>query len=85
MTELISEEEWETDKFLAWSRLHNLRSMTTSDLNVSNEDQNIVALMVGERMFLNADFIESLNGRYDQKSEEKPEEKPEEDDGLEPA
>jgi hypothetical protein len=49
MTELLSEEEWETEKFRAWSKFHNLREMTSSELYVSDDEQNLVALMVGRR------------------------------------
>ena len=80
MTELISEEDWDNEKFRAWSKLHNLREMTSSELFVSDDEQNLVALIVGEQMFLNADFIESIHGRYNQTSEAKPD-----DDDLEPA
>ena len=38
---------------------------------VSDDEQNLVALIVGEQMFLNADFIESIHGRYNQTTEEK--------------
>jgi hypothetical protein len=71
MTELISEEDWDNEKFRAWSKLHNLREMTSSELFVSDDEQNLVALIVGEQMFLNADFIESIHGRYNQTTEEK--------------
>ena len=71
MTELISEEDWDNEKFRAWSKFHNLREMTSSELFVSDDEQNLVALIVGEQMFLNADFIESIHGRYNQTTEEK--------------
>ena len=71
MTELISEEDWDNEKFRAWSKLHNLREMTSSELFVSDDEQNLVALIVGEKMFLNTDFIESIHGRYDQKPDDK--------------
>jgi len=55
--------------------------MTPSELYVSDDEQNLVALIVGEQMFLNADFIESIHGRYNQTSEKKPDD----DDDLEAA
>ena len=66
-----TEEDWEQEKYQAWSKFNNLRSMTTSDMYVSDEDENVVALIMGEKLFLNADFIESLHGRYNQTTEEK--------------
>ena len=80
MTDLISEGDWDNEKFLAWNKFHALREMTSSELYVSDDEQNLVALIVGEQMFLNADFIESIHGRYNQTSEAKPD-----DDDLEPA
>jgi hypothetical protein len=59
-----TEEDWEQEKYQAWSKFNNLRSMTTSDMYVSDEDENVVALIVGETVFLNADYIESINGSY---------------------
>ena len=76
-----TEEDWEQEKYQAWSKFNNLRSMTTSDMYVSDEDENVVALIMGEKLFLNADFIESLHGRYDNTSEEKSDD----DDDLEAA
>ena len=66
-----TEEDWEQEKYQAWSKFNNLRSMTTSDMYVSDEDENVVALIMGEKLFLNADFIESIHGRYNQTTEEK--------------
>ena len=66
-----TEEDWEQEKYQAWSKFNNLRSLTTSDMYVSDEDENVVALIMGEKLFLNADFIESLHGRYNQTTEEK--------------
>ena len=66
MTELISEEDWDNEKVPCMEQVHNLREMTSSELYVSDDEQNLVALIVGEQMFLNADFIESIHGRYDQ-------------------
>ncbi len=83
MTELISEEDWDNEKFRAWSKLHNLREMTSSELFVSDDEQSLAALIVGEQMFLNADFIESIHGRYDQKPDDKADDG--DDDDLEPA
>ena len=83
MTDLISEEDWDNEKFLAWNKFHALREMTSSELYVSDDEQNLVALIVGKQMFLNADFIESIHGRYNQTSEKKPDDG--DDDDLEPA
>ena len=83
MTERISEEDWDNEKFRAWSKLHNLREMTSSELFVSDDEQSLAALIVGEQMFLNADFIESIHGRYDQKPDDKADDG--DDDDLEPA
>ena len=66
-----TEEEWEREKYLAWNKFNNLRSMTTSDMCVSDEDRNVVALILGERLFLNSDYIEAINGTYTE--EERPE------------
>lgn len=66
-----TEEDWEQEKYQAWSKFNNLRSLTTSDMYVSDEDENVVALIMGEKLFLNADFIESIHGRYNQTTEEK--------------
>ena len=76
-----TEEDWEQEKYQAWSKFNNLRSLTTSDMYVSDEDENVVALIMGEKLFLNADFIESIHGRYDNTSEEKSDD----DDDLEAA
>jgi|TARA_R100000988_G_scaffold81800_3_gene45053 hypothetical protein len=76
-----TEEDWEQEKYQAWSKFNNLRSLTTSDMYVSDEDENVVALIMGEKLFLNADFIESLHGRYNHTSEEKSDD----DDDLEAA
>ena len=64
MTDEQSPEEWELEKYQGWNKFNNLRSMTTSDMYVSDEDENVVALIVGEKVFLNADYIESINGSY---------------------
>jgi hypothetical protein len=64
-----TEEDWEQEKYQAWSKFNNLRSLTTSDMYVSDEDENVVALIMGEKVFLNADFIESIHGRYNQTTE----------------
>jgi len=76
-----TEEDWEQEKYQAWSKFNNLRSLTTSDMYVSDEDENVVALIMGEKVFLNADFIESIHGRYNQTTEEKSDD----DDDLEAA
>ena len=60
MTDEQSPEEWELEKYQGWNKFNNLRSMTTSDMYVSDEDENVVALIVGEKVFLNADYIESI-------------------------
>ena len=78
-----TEEDWEQEKYQAWSKFNNLRSMTTSDMYVSDEDENVVALIVGEKMFLNTDYIESIHGSYNQTSEKQPDDG--DDDDLEPA
>jgi hypothetical protein len=38
--------------------------MSTEDMYVGDKDQNIVALIVGDKLFLNTDMIESMEGSY---------------------
>ena len=64
---LISEEEWEKEKFQGWNRWHCLRKLTTDDMYVGDKNQNILALIVGEKMFLNTDFIHNIDGTYSEK------------------
>ena len=48
MTDEQSPEEQELEKYQGWTKFNNLRSMTTSDMYVSDEDENVVALIVGK-------------------------------------
>jgi hypothetical protein len=64
MAELISDEDWEEEKFQGWNRWHCLRAARTDDMYVADKDQNIVALICGDKLFLNTDMIESMEGTY---------------------
>ena len=64
MAELISDEDWEHEKYQGWNRWHCLRAARTDDMYVADKDQNIVALICGDKLFLNTDMIESMEGSY---------------------
>ena len=64
MTDEQSPEEWELEKYQGWNRWHCLRAMRTDDMYVADKDQNVVALIVGDKLFLNTDMIESMEGSY---------------------
>lgn len=64
MAELISDEDWEHEKFQGWNRWHCLRAARTDDMYVADKDQNIVALICGDKLFLNTDMIELMEGSY---------------------
>ena len=64
MTDEQSPEEWELEQYQGWNRWHCLRAVRTDDMYVADKDQNIVALICGDKLFLNTDMIESMEGSY---------------------
>ena len=64
MTDEQSPEEWELEQYQGWNRWHCLRAGRTDDMYVADKDQNIVALICGDKLFLNTDMIESMEGSY---------------------
>ena len=58
---------------IAWRRMTNLRSVSSEDLIVLDTNENTVARMIGEQIYLNADYLDTVLADYGQD--------PDEDDG----
>ena len=58
---------------IAWRRMTNLRSVSSEDLIVLDTNENTVARMIGDQIYLNADYLDTVLPDYG--------EEPDEDDG----
>ena len=49
---------------IAWRRMTNLRSVSSEDLIVLDTNENTVARMIGEQIYLNADYVDTVLADY---------------------
>ena len=59
---------------IAWRRMTNLRSVSSEDLIVLDTNENTVARMIGDQIYLNADYLDTVLPDFGEEPDEDDEE-----------